>query len=210
MKNALLQTNQEICKNCGSRLIQRATKRTAAQLKKPFYFRAYYFCPKCQKLYHSEQFKVINADITLPLELLQEENVNYDVEIWTDGACVFNGHANAKAAWAFVAGKTERSGSVEGKQTNNIAEAMAIYHAILWAAEKGHKKIKIYSDSQISINNVKKSPEKVKNNAEIFKMIANLVRGLTLTIQLEKVVGHSGDINNERADRLANRLAGRK
>jgi ribonuclease HI len=123
---------------------------------------------------------------------------------------IFNGQVNASAAWAFVTNDTEHSGKVEGKQTNNVAEALAIYHALVWAQSKGYKRIKIYSDSQISINNTYKNPVKIKQNAQIFYDIAELVKKFNLQVVFEKVVGHSGDINNERADALANRLASLK
>lgn len=96
---------------------------------------------------------------------------------------------------------------VIGKQTNNIAEGLAIYHALVWAAEQGHKVIKLYSDSQISLNNLKKHPSKVVKNTEIFYDIAYVIEKNKLTVYYEKVLGHSGDVNNERVDKLANGLA---
>jgi ribonuclease HI len=198
---------EEKCSTCGSKLITKETQKKPSQLKKPFYYTAYLYCPACKKLYHSEKFKVINKPQNLtPMNLYRYAH-EYDVEIWTDGACIFNGQANARAAWAFVTHDTEMSGKVMGKQTNNVAEALAIYYALEWAALKGYKRIKLYSDSQISINNIKKSPSLVKQNTEIFIRIAQVISKFNLAVYFEKVVGHSGDINNERADALANRLA---
>lgn len=223
--------NEKKCKKCGGSLIQKSTKRTAEQLKKAYYYTAYYFCPRCNKLYHDEKFKVENhltpsflsassgakpsreapvVALSLPAGRQSQPaqtKEEYDVEIWTDGACVFNGQPNAKAAWAFVSGQTEKAGLVDGKQTNNVAEALAIYYALFWAAEQGYKRIKIYSDSLITINNIPKDPRLVKNNTEIFEDIARIINNLELTVTLEKVLGHSGDENNERADKLANQLA---
>src|SRR6266566_3794807 len=51
----------EFCKTCGSVLIQKATKRRASQLKQPYYYTAYYWCPKCRKLYHDDKFKVVTG-----------------------------------------------------------------------------------------------------------------------------------------------------
>jgi ribonuclease HI len=204
--------NNEICKKCGSVLIVKQTKRTADQLKKPYYFSAYYYCSRCQKLYHSDKFKVINPT-TMPLHLGGDSSapksvlINYDVEIWTDGACVNNGTPKARAAWAFVSGKTEKAGLVEGKQTNNVAEGLAIYHALAWAAEQGYKRVKLSTDSQISLFNLQKDPYKVKVNAEIFHNIAAVIKKHGLMVQYIKVLGHSGDINNDRVDKLANSLA---
>lgn len=214
---------QNICKNCGTELIEKATKRTAEQLKKPYYYTAYYLCPRCHKLYHNEKFKVINGqtgfwtsqndDIhkkasSIPASVGGEA---YDAEIWTDGACVHNGTPRAKAAWAFVSNKTEHAGVITGtKQTNNVAEGTAILEAIKWAGERKFKKIKIYTDSQISLFNLQKMPNKVKENREIFQNIADAIAEHGLTVDFAKVLGHSGDVNNERADALANGLVSKR
>jgi ribonuclease HI len=203
------------CRNCGKKLIEKQTRKTAEQLKKPYYYTAYYYCSNCNKLYHDEKFKVINPQTTplqfdkLTLAHLGPVSMQgaYDVEIWTDGACVSNGTPNAKAAWAFVSGKTERAGRIEGKQTNNIAEGMAIYQALLWAAEKGYKKVLLYTDSQISLFNLKKPASKVIANREIFENIEKVIAEYKLEVDYQKVLGHSGEPNNERADALANGLA---
>ncbi len=130
------------------------------------------------------------------------------VEIWTDGACVSNGKPNARAAWAFVSGKTEKAELVSGsKQTNNVAEGLAIFYALEWSAQNNYKKIKIYTDSQISIYNVKKPAHRVLKNRQIFQDIEDLVKKHGLQVSYEKVLGHSGDVNNSRADMLANSLA---
>jgi ribonuclease HI len=203
----------KVCKNCGTNLEVKQTKRTPEQLKKPYYFTAYYFCPNCKKLYHDEKFKVIND----PIETLFARGTRdtfdtrpYDAHIWTDGASRGNGTDNAVAAWAFVSGKTEKAGRVIGKQTNNTAEAYAIYHALLWAAEEGHKKVKIYTDSQITLHGLAKSPERVKENREIFQLIQDVIAANGLTVDYEKVPAHADNEGNNRADRLANELAGIK
>jgi len=199
---------EEKCKNCGRALEIRSTKPSAAQRKKPFYYSAYYYCPNCRKLYHSEKFKVTNSQ-TMPLHVGSLEPINdeYDAAIWTDGACVHNGTPQAKAAWAFVSGETERAGRVEGKQTNNVAEGLAIFYALEWAAERGFKKILLHTDSQISLFNLAKPASKVKMNREIFENIEKVIAENGLEVDYKKVLGHSGDPNNERADKLANNLA---
>lgn len=225
----------DVCRNCGAKLVVKATKKTAAQLKKPYYYTAYYFCPSCKKLYHDEKFKVVNNQTSLPsftvipgltgdpekkLDSRLRGNDKSDVakafdtpdtlpvvEIWTDGACVRNGTPKAKAAWAFVSNKTEKAGLVEGIQTNNRAEAYAIYHALVWAAEKGFRNVRLHTDSQISIHGVSKDPSKVLKNRDIFEQIAQVINGTHLQVEFVKVLGHSGDENNERVDKLANDLA---
>jgi ribonuclease HI len=209
----------DTCKHCGTELIVKQTKRTSEQLKKSYYYTAYYFCPACKKLYHDEKFKVVNTpaetlftrDTRLPAEALAKAgDTSPTVHIWTDGASRNNGTENARAAWAFVSGKTEKAGRVIGKQTNNTAEAFAIYHALLWAAEEKHKKVKIYTDSQITLHGLAKSPDRVKENREIFQLIQDVISANGLTVDYEKVPAHADNVNNNRADRLANELAGIK
>jgi ribonuclease HI len=207
---------QPKCKNCGIPLIQRQTKQSPSRLKKPYYYSAYYYCPNCQRIYHDNKFKVINPpQEKLNLEITSTSNKTeakqYDAQIWTDGACVFNGTQKAKAAWAFVSNEVEEAGLVPGlKQTNNVAEGLAILNAIRWAAAAGHKKIKIHTDSQISLFNLKKPASMVKENREIFEQIELLIKQHNLQMTYEKVLGHSGDPNNERADHLANTLAAKQ
>lgn len=129
-----------------------------------------------------------------------------NIDIWTDGACTNNGNNFARAAWAFVSGNYESAGLVEGKQTNNIAESLAIYHALLWAAEKKYKKVTIHTDSQITLFGVQKPWYKVKANQEIYKNISDTIAKNKLSVVYVKVAGHSGDVNNERVDKLANGL----
>src|SRR3989344_4514548 len=180
----MLQQSFSTCRTCGGKLIKKDTKRKASQLLQPYYYKAYYYCSACKKIYHSDAFKVTNK-VSHPepfdrhpeqsegaqgklregsheiLRFTQNDNDAYEVEIWTDGACVFNGTHNAKAAWAFVAGEYEESGKLKGKQTNNRAEAYAIYHALVWTAKQGNKHVCIYTDSQITIHGLNKPAEKV-------------------------------------------------
>ena len=202
-------TPQKKCRNCGTPLIVKSTQRKPSQLTQPYYYTAYYFCPNCRKIYHDDTFKVVNQNLNLFTQnTLSPQDV--DVEIWTDGACSNNGKPYAKAAWAFVSGDYEARGLVEGKQTNNTAEGLAIYFALLWASENNHKKIKISTDSQISIHNLQKHYSKVKQNQEIFQKIDQVIREQGLTVVYEKVLGHSDNVNNNRADKLANTLVGIK
>jgi ribonuclease HI len=200
---------EKICKHCGGSLVVKQTRRTPQQLLKAYYYTAYYICSRCGRIYHSDIFKVINEKHNLFNEDI-EKGEPVDIEIWTDGACTNNGKENAKAAWAFVSGDVEKAGKVTGKQTNNRAEAEAIYEALLWAAEKKYKRIKIYTDSQITIYNMRKPIEKILINTDIFEKMFTLIEKHTLKIIFEKVLGHSGIIENERVDKLANSLVSEK
>lgn len=197
----------KLCKNDNTPLIVKQTQRKATQLLKPYYFSSYYRCPKCNRMYFDEKFKVVNKNYDL---FTQKEDIGVEpveIEIWTDGACVNNGKPTAKAAWGFVSGAHEANGLVDGKQTNNRAEGLAIYEALKWAGEKGYKKVRIHTDSQITIHGVMKHPEKVKENRDIFQRIHNILNEYSLLVEYVKVLGHSGDFNNERADKMANSLA---
>lgn len=200
---------EKTCRHCGVNLIKKQTKRTPEQLLKPYYYTAYYFCPRCQRMYHSDEFKVTNENYSLFTQS-QLDPKEVEVEIWTDGACSNNGRPTAKASWAFVSGEYEAAGLVEGKQTNNTGEGFAIYYALKWAAEKGYKKILIHSDSQISINNLLKHVSLVKENKDLFQKIADLIKEESLIVSYNKVAGHADNVNNNRADKLANGLVGIK
>lgn len=195
------------CKHCGSSLIVKQTHRTPHQLKKQYYYTAYYFCPSCKRIYHSDEFKVVNENYDLFNGVHDEAGEPVEVEIWTDGACVNNGKENAKAAWAFVSGEFELAGVVSGKQTNNRAEAQAILESLIWAGEKGYRNVKIYADTLITLQSLKKPLNKIKANTDIFEKIFNTIHKYHLKLVYEKVLGHSGIRDNERVDKLANSLA---
>lgn len=204
------------CKACKTPLLLKQTRRTLQQLKKPYHFTHYYRCPICKRIYLDDSFKVMNDNFDLftrssshassPIIGERGKGKDVDIEIWTDGACSHNGTESAKASWAFVAGDYEEAGLVDGKQTNNRGEALAIYHALKWAALKGYKKIRLHTDSQITLHGVLKDPKKVKENRDIFQKIHDIVEKNKLAIDYQKVIGHSGDVNNERADKLATSL----
>lgn len=198
--------NPSVCRVDGTPLVLKQSKRSPEQLKKQYYYTAYYFCPKCGRMYFSDTFKVINSNYDLFTGKNSMTQGTYDIEIWTDGASSNNGKPHAKAAWAFVAGDIEEAGLVDGKQTNNRGEAWAIYHALRWAVGKGYKRITIHTDSQITIHGVMKSPDRVKENRDIFQQIHEVISQNQLQVDYQKVLGHSGDQNNERADRLAVKL----
>ncbi|HVZ59118.1 MAG TPA: RNase H family protein [Patescibacteria group bacterium] len=195
------------CKVDKTPLILKQTRRSAEQLKKKYYYTAYYFCPICKRNYFDDEFKIINHNFDLFTSHTVIAPRDVDIEIWTDGASSNNGRDNAKAAWAFVAGEYEEAGRVDGKQTNNRGEALAIFHALKWAADKGYKNIRLHTDSQITLHGVAKDPAKVKENRDIFQRIHEVVAKNDLQVDYQKVLGHAGDPNNERADRLAVRFS---
>ncbi|MDQ5900598.1 MAG: ribonuclease [Patescibacteria group bacterium] len=199
-------TETKRCRFDNSTLLIKSTQRTPSQLLKKYYYTAYFYCPQCQRIFHDDIFKVINKNVELFTGKESDFSHDAEVEIWTDGACSYNGTERARASWAFVSGDYEEGGFVEGKQTNNRGEAYAIYFALVWAVKKMYKKIKIHTDSQISIHGVLKDPQKVKENREIFEKIHAVTKNNNLEVEYVKVLGHSGDPNNERADKVATAL----
>lgn len=196
------------CKHDNAPLQIKEVKRSASQLTKPYYYTAYYFCPQCKRMYFTDEFKVENTNfLDFTTEMIEPKT--YDVEIWTDGASSNNGRPTAKASWAFVSGTYEECDFVHGKQTNNVAEATAILKALDWAGKNGHRTIRLHTDSQISIHGVMKPVHQVKENREIFQAIRDVIERYKLFVTYEKVLGHSGNVNNERADRLAAGLVGK-
>lgn len=157
-------------------------------------------------MYLSDEFKVLNKNYDL-FSGQTKYGEPVDVEIWTDGACVNNGKPNASAAWAYVSGEFEQAGRVEGKQTNNRAEAEAVLHALRFAVEKGHRRVRILCDTQITIYSLQKPLEKIVANKDIFEKIFKVMKEHSLIVSYEKVLGHSGVEQNERVDKLANNLA---
>lgn len=160
-------------------------------------------------MYFTDEYKVINNNF---LDFTKDmiEPREFDVEIWTDGASSNNGKPTAKAAWAFVSNDYEERDFVYGKQTNNVAEATAILKALEWAGKKGHKTIRLHTDSQITIHGVMKPVHMVKENREIFQEIRDVIEKYNLFVTYVKVLGHSGDVNNDRADKLAASLVGKQ
>ena len=106
------------------------------------------------------QDSVVIHPVTVPSILREMESNDNTTHIFTDGACTNNGRRNANAAWGYivVAGKgyqvlDKGSGPIpkSQQQTNQRAELTALLMG-LEAASKYPGSIKIWSDSQYSIN----------------------------------------------------------
>lgn len=148
---------------------------------------------------------------------------NIEINVYTDGACSKNGRPDAKAGIGiFFKEHDSRNycGRIEGKQTNNRAELIAILTAIkiLKREIMAGCKINIYSDSTYAMrccgeygvklhkkNWESKTPipnlELVQKAYEIFKRLEN--------VELHYIAAHTGlqdahSKGNEGADKLAN------
>lgn len=152
--------------------------------------------------------------------LPQEELV-----VFTDGACINNGKKNARAGLGVYFPNKELpslSLSLDGKQTNNRAELMAIKMAL----KKCNNKVRliVYTDSKYSINCITKwgpnwEQKKWKNwkghdvsNKELIKEILDIYR--KYNVELRHVRSHQPEpidpvkykiwYGNRMADKLAN------
>ena len=105
-----------------------------------------------------------------PVQRFICRNKPSQVLIYTDGACLDNGNANAKAGWAFVFRPSSRGVSEEvsaplekrgptgeeHQQTSNRAELRAVIGALrfrVWSGE-GFREIVIATDSEYVVNGV--------------------------------------------------------
>lgn len=162
--------------------------------------------------------KIINENI---------KNFTPDIHVYTDGACSNNGSINAKAGLGIYFGEGDKrntSKAIEGKQTNNVAELMAIietYHILKNEIENGLK-IMICSDSKYAINCCTSYGEKCEKggwktkipNIELVKEAYLLFKDKT-NIEFKHILAHTGktdahSIGNDHADRLANEAIGMK
>ncbi|KAF7639363.1 Ribonuclease H1 [Meloidogyne graminicola] len=136
--------------------------------------------------------------------------------VYTDGACSRNGSSNPKAGIGVFWGDNHNwnvSAPVTGRATNNIAEYSAIICGIEKAISEGLTKLIIRTDSQLIINSMNLWINKWKLNGwktvegtdvlnkDLLEYIDNLQS--KVKVYFEKVDGHSGDYNNDQADRLA-------
>ena len=161
---------------------------------------------------------------------------NYEAEeinVYTDGACVNNGKADARAGYGVFFGEQDDrnvSERYKGPQTNNVAELLAIIRALTilkYEIETG-RRVVIYSDSRYAIRCCTTYGEKCylknwKNPNKPRAPIPNLELVQTAYMFCKDYVGHNLEfkhirahtgnqdkhsIGNDNADRLANEAIG--
>lgn len=145
-------------------------------------------------------------------------------DVYTDGACSRNGQPDARAAVGVFFGDNHPlniSETLGGRiQTNQRAELMAVFKALL-VVQKHHRQnddlFVIHSDSAYAINcltvwakdwiasgwvNSKGLPVA---NQDVIQATLRILQQPDFAgrISFVKVQGHSGDVSNEEADRLA-------
>ena len=129
------------------------------------------------------------------------------ITISTDGSVLTSGRRRGKdrgpGGWAFLVHETgeEKAGS-EYDVTNNQMELRAVIEAIRHVPQS--HSLRIRTDSQYVHDAVQKQ-HTIKSNQDMWKEFQKLAANRR--IRVEWVKGHSGDVQNERADKLANDAA---
>jgi len=148
---------------------------------------------------------------TLPVTEDQQQ-INTELIIYTDGSCTNNGTADARAGSGIWYGNEDPRNMairVPGeKQSNQIAELLAILHAT--KNTPGNQDLKICSDSRFAIDGLTKYAQNWEakdwinvRHGDLFKCTTAWMRARTGKTTLKWVKGHSGIEGNEGADRLA-------
>jgi ribonuclease HI len=134
------------------------------------------------------------------------------VEIWTDGACKGNPGPGGWGALLRTGGHEKTLFGGEMVTTNNRMELTAPTEAL--RALTKPCKVTIYTDSQYVMKGMMEwlpgwkrrgwitADKKPVKNVELWKLLDEQVR--RHDVSWRWVRGHAGDVNNERADALAN------
>ena len=156
-----------------------------------------------------------NGISDIPAERLEPYGRNLrlrEVTIYTDGACLKNGKADARCGsgiWFGPNHHKNRAIRIPGNlQSNQVGEVAAIIAAI--EAVPGCCPLKIVSDSKYAIEGLTTHLRawedrgwiKIKN-ATLFKRAAYLLKRRSAPTSFQWVKGHNGSLGNEESDRLA-------
>jgi ribonuclease HI/exonuclease III len=136
---------------------------------------------------------------------------NQSITIYTDGSCTNTGQNNAQAGsgnWYGVNDPRNKAYRVPGlQQTNQTAELYAILQAIKNTPPE--TELIIRTDSQYAIKALTRYLHKWEDkgwtptNGYLVKTIAAWLRHRTNTTYFHWIKGHSGELGNEGADKLA-------
>ncbi|KAL1698683.1 ribonuclease H-like domain-containing protein, partial [Schizophyllum commune] len=129
---------------------------------------------------------------------------------WTDGSCIGNGSAEARAGAGVFFGVNSRLNDcarVFGRQTNNRGEHLSIILALL--AVHPATPLTIYSDSELVIRTYCYWARKMEQdgwhcaNSDLIQYTVHLLRTRRAPVSFRWVKGHSGNDGNDAADALA-------
>ena len=134
------------------------------------------------------------------------------VTIYTDGACRGNPGPGGWAALLQCQGKEKELLGAEANTTNNRMELMGAISAL--TALREHCLVDLYTDSQYVQKGIsewlpgwerrgwKRADKKPIKNVDLWQQLAALAQ--KHTVRWHWVRGHSGHVENERVDQLAN------
>ena len=124
------------------------------------------------------------------------------IYIYTDGSCLGNPGFGGWAAIINDDGEETVLAGTESSTTNNRMELMAAIKAL--ESLVSSKPAVVLSDSRYLVNTMTKGWKR-KANQDLWQALDSLVsQG---NVRWQWVQGHSGDVNNERVDKLANDIA---
>ncbi len=138
-------------------------------------------------------------------------NNKKSIGIWTDGACSGNPGPGGWGALIKYPDLTQKLSGSEAHTTNNRMEILAVINAL--KSINLNLKITIYTDSKYvkdgitswihnwKINNWKNSQKKDVKNKDLWQELDGLTQKIDINWQWVK--GHSGNIENDIADKLA-------
>ena len=138
-------------------------------------------------------------------------NNEKSISIWTDGACSRNPGPGGWGALIKYPDLTQKLSGSEAHTTNNRMEILAVINAL--KSINLNLKITIYTDSKYvkdgitswihnwKINNWKNSQKKDVKNKDLWQELDGLTQKIDINWQWVK--GHSGNIENDIADKLA-------
>ena len=136
--------------------------------------------------------------------------------VYTDGACTNNGKPDARAGIGVYFGSDDSRNICErlrGRQTNNRAEMVAIWRAIIEAGK--HTNLVVCTDSMLCVNSItkwmkgwkkrgwKKADGAPVANVDIWKVIDDAISNHRGKLAFKHVKAHCGIPGNEAADQLA-------
>ena len=135
-----------------------------------------------------------------------------EISIYTDGACLNNGKANAQCGsgvWVEPNHAWNKAIRVPGhNQSNQIGEIAAVLVAS--DAAPLSSLLKIITDSRYVIDGLTDNLLEWENrgwigikNADLFRKTAYLLKKRTATTHFQWVKGHEGNLGNEESDKLA-------
>lgn len=144
---------------------------------------------------------------------MPNNNLNHDLQVYTDGACKGNPGPGGWGALLIYKDHQKELFGGEENTTNNRMELLAAINAL--ASLKRDCHLTLYTDSQYVrkgitewIINWKKRNWRTANkkpvkNADLWQLLDNEVS--KHNVHWVWVKGHAGNVGNEKADELANR-----